>query len=320
MAKHFDPLFSIVVASYNQESLIEQCLESLLKQQYENIELIIADDCSTDRTVEVADSWLRKYRHRFFNTEIVVHDRNQGISKNHSDGMIRTTGRFVKYIAGDDFLDSSAVENFVEFLSNEKCDWGQAIVIPYYGDRRSVDSSEFLPMKNKRRYFDYDSKKQFRLLSRGNFICAPGVFFRREALEEVGFFDPEFRMYEDWHTWLKLTLRGYAIRLLSKPLVYWRRHADSISYSAFRRGNKAYFASDLQVLNKYILPNREKLDFITRAHIRNQAEYLSNLIDYGATHKAHLQSRSIRLRDPLWWLELPDYIRNKIRNRFREVS
>jgi len=317
MTKHFGPVFSIVVASYNQENLIEHCLDSIMRQKYRNIELIITDDCSTDTTVEVADSWLRKHQQRFHNIEIVVHDKNQGISRNHSDGMIRTTGRFVKYIAGDDFLESDAVDSFVAFLSKEKCDWGQALVIPYYSVRKKMESTELLPARKKQRYFSYDAEKQFRLLSRGNFVCAPGVFFRRRVLEEVGFFDPEFRMYEDWHTWLKLTLRGYPIRLLSRPLVYWRRHDDSVSYSAFKRGNTAYFSTDLQVLDKYILPNLQKLDYITREHIRNQTEYLKALIKHGATQKAHLLCTSIKLKDPLWWLEFPDHVRNKMRSLFR---
>lgn len=315
-----EKLFSIVVATYNQENLLETCLNSILKQTYKRIEVVISDDCSIDKTVEVADSWLRKNRSRFVKSEIIVQETNQGISKNHSDGMLHTSGSYVKYIAGDDFLQPSAIESFAEFLNQEKCSWGQALVIPHYGSSTPDYLTELFPSRNRLRYFSYDAQKQFKLLCRGNFICAPGVFFRRSMLEDVGFFDPEFRMYEDWHTWLKLTLAGNSIRLLRKPLVFWRRHDNSVSYSAFKRGNIAYFLTDLQVIEKYITPNIEKLDYITREHIKYQTKYLNALVKKGANHEAHLVSRSIKLKDPLWWLQFPNYLRNKMMSLFSSID
>ena len=81
-------IFSIVVLSYNQKSLIKETLNSIYNQSFKNIELVISDDASTDNTQKIITEWVEK---------------NLGISANHTAGIKLATGGFVKYIGGTIF-------------------------------------------------------------------------------------------------------------------------------------------------------------------------------------------------------------------------
>ena len=99
-----DSLFSIVCVTYNQENLIKECLDSIAGQDYRRIELIVCDDCSTDQTPQVVEGWLEDHQGRFKNILFLKNEENLGISAAHDRGLRCTTGKYLKYIAGDDIL------------------------------------------------------------------------------------------------------------------------------------------------------------------------------------------------------------------------
>ena len=82
-----DALISIVVITYNNSNYIEETLESIKSQTYNNIELIVSDDCSTDKTVEITEEWIDKNRDRFANVKLITTPVNTGISKNCNRGL-----------------------------------------------------------------------------------------------------------------------------------------------------------------------------------------------------------------------------------------
>lgn len=111
-----DSLFSIVVLTYNQANLIEDTLDSIYKQSYSNIELIISDDASSDDTPKIIKHWLKKYSKRFSNIAFFSSNNNNGISKNHNRGIKAAKGEFLKYLGGDDLLLPEATEKMAAFL------------------------------------------------------------------------------------------------------------------------------------------------------------------------------------------------------------
>ena len=92
--------FSIIIPAYNVANYLENCVESILKQTYDNYEIIIVDDGSTDETGKIADELLTR------SMQInVVHQSNGGASKARNTGMKRSTGGLYFVFRGDDFLE-----------------------------------------------------------------------------------------------------------------------------------------------------------------------------------------------------------------------
>ncbi|WP_423218566.1 glycosyltransferase [Thermanaerovibrio acidaminovorans] len=306
-----DSLFSIVCVTYNQEDFIMDCLDSIAGQDYRKIELIVCDDCSTDRTVQVVEEWLEKHQDRFDNIVFLKNKENLGISATHDRGLRCAAGKYLKYIGGDDILAKNCVSRIVEFCKKTGTTWGQTLVTPFLDTLENSADFE-LPFRRTRKYFSYAPAGQFRMFARRNFFCAPGNFFERSILEEIGFLDTEFRTVEDWHTWLRLTRAGHTARLLPEPLVFWRRHLKSISYSAMYVGNVSFYQDIVRTLEKYVLPYEEALDWVTRKHLSSTLAYLKLLIEKGAKRDAHQKARWLLLKSPLCWMELHYHLLNNL--------
>ncbi len=306
-----EDLFSIVCVTYNQENLITECLDSIARQDFRRIELIICDDYSTDRTAQVVEEWLEEHRDRFENAVFLKNAENLGISATHDRGLRCATGKYLKYIAGDDILAENCASQIVSFSREHGITWGQTLVKPFFETIEAAANID-LPHRRFRKYFSYTPSEQFRMFCRRNFFCAPGNFFDRALLEENGFLDTEFRTFEDWHTWLRLTKAGQAARVLPVPLVYWRRHPKSLTFSALDTGNIALFKDQVRCFEKYVLPHKKGLDLITRKHLVCTIAYLKLLIEEGGTLEAHRKARPLKLRDPLWWMEFPSFLLSKL--------
>ena len=112
-----NPLVSIIVITYNSSKYVLETLESAKAQTYQNIELIVSDDCSTDDTVEVCKKWIAKNTERFVKVEIITAHENTGIPKNCNRGVYESRGEWVKLIAGDDILLSTCIQKNVDYTT-----------------------------------------------------------------------------------------------------------------------------------------------------------------------------------------------------------
>ena len=108
------PLVSIVVITYNSSEYVLETLESAKAQTYTNIELIVSDDCSTDETVSICKKWFEANKDRFVNTIMVEAEINSGVPANANRGLAECKGEWIKFIAGDDILVSTGIEEFVK--------------------------------------------------------------------------------------------------------------------------------------------------------------------------------------------------------------
>ena len=115
-------LVSVCVISFNSSGTVVETLESIKKQTYKNIELIISDDCSTDNTVSVISNWIQVNKNCGLNDiKLVTHEKNGGTCKNLNDGIRASSGKWIKILAADDMLVADAIENFVLFSNQQNC-------------------------------------------------------------------------------------------------------------------------------------------------------------------------------------------------------
>ena len=108
---------SIIIPVYNVEKYIEKCVKSISNQDYENIEIILVDDGSTDHSGLIIDK-LKMEDHRI----IVIHQDNQGVSSARNAGLSAASGDYVTFVDGDDWVDTDYISYFIKLLDESECD------------------------------------------------------------------------------------------------------------------------------------------------------------------------------------------------------
>ncbi len=118
------PLVSVYVISYNLSRYVVECLDSIFNQTYQNIELVISDDCSSDDTVIIINNWLEIHRNRFTSVQFLTASKNAGMVQNRIKAENACTGDYIKPIDIDDYMDRLFVEKCVNvFLLNPDCNF-----------------------------------------------------------------------------------------------------------------------------------------------------------------------------------------------------
>jgi alpha-1,3-rhamnosyltransferase len=210
------PLVTLRISAYNHEQYIEQAVMSLVNQTYKNIEIIVLDDGSKDKTPEIIQKLANKYNFTFIQQE------NKGLtySLNRLNGM--ANGKYIAGCASDDFIPLEKVEKQVEFLENHNyfavCS-GNAVNVDKEGkyERRNIYEDGTFRVINFEDVFLHDKS-----------IPAGTAMIRKDVLQEVGGYSTDYPI-EDKYMWLKITNKGYKIARMNTLLQYYRQHNSNIS-------------------------------------------------------------------------------------------
>jgi alpha-1,3-rhamnosyltransferase len=294
-------VFSVVVTNFNQEKYILECLDSIKNQTYPSIELVICDDKSSDNSIEKIEKWIELNKSRFENVVFIKNEVNKGIGGNHNVGLVNSTGEYIAFIHGDDLLyDENSLQNLLEFIEKKKILFCAARMQPFIDMKNGVYKKlELFPDDRSYRYFDLGPEKQFRLLSRADFV--PGVMaFKTDFLREIGGFDEKYRIVEDWTIWLEIARMGYQINCYPDPFILYRRHPESITMSSLKNGNPGFYKYKLKTINEYILPHKDLLGFRDKWIVLVNKLYLERLIKFGCDEAAHKKARIVKLIDPIF--------------------
>ncbi|WP_084031657.1 glycosyltransferase family 2 protein [Anaerobacillus arseniciselenatis] len=214
--KTIQPLVSIIIPCYNYGKYIEEAVQSALDQTYENIELIIVNDASTDPfTIDI----LEKLNHHSKLT-IIHHESNKKLPAARNTAIKAASGKYILPIDADDKVDRTIVEKTVEVLE-ERADVGFVSVgIQYFGAINKVSIPSPFNLKT--------------LLYRN--IVSVTSLFRKEAWEQVGGYNEKFIYgYEDWEFWLNLAKHGWHGVLIKEPLFHYRKHGKSMIDDAVKK-------------------------------------------------------------------------------------
>jgi len=185
-------LISVILPTYNRGKYIKRAIESVLIQTYKNIELIIIDDGSTDRTSEIIDVISKKDPR----VVVVTNDTNLGLVKNLNKGIKKAKGELIARIDDDDYwCDKNKLKKQADFLENHP-DYvlvGSGLIRIDENGKEIV--RHILPEK------DEDIRK---LIIFDNTFAHPSVMFKKSAWEEVNGYDESLFFSEDWDLWMKL--------------------------------------------------------------------------------------------------------------------
>ncbi|MFC1785824.1 glycosyltransferase [Candidatus Neomarinimicrobiota bacterium] len=259
------PLVSIIVITYNSSNYVIETLESIKKQTYQNIELIVSDDCSTDDTVEICRNWMVEHKERFIRTELLIIPNNTGISANCNRGIKVAHGVWVKLIAGDDTLLSNCISSNISYIMTHPMvsilQSNAVIYDSFFNDDRQINISNIanIDIFNKK----HSPLKQYKLLLRRNQIIATAIFIKRDIFKMLGGFDEELKLIEDYPFWLKATQAGFRIDAFNEITVNYRLNS---SCSSSRKNSETFMSSEyakclLLFNSKYRKDNVNKLSY-----------------------------------------------------------
>jgi alpha-1,3-rhamnosyltransferase len=244
------PLVSVIVITYNSSKYVLETLNSIKDQSYENIELIISDDCSPDDTVNVVEDWVRDNRENFFSVEVVRANKNTGIAPNCNRGLLLAKGDWVKMIAGDDLLFPNAIKNMVEFVKNNvECNVLFGRIQYLKNGNLTVDTIPEI--------FQLDQRAQQIKNLMGSGIKAPSSFLKRSVLLSNGGFDEAYPMIEDVPMWIKLSLHGHKFHFVNEFIAKYRIHDDNISMTSSKNSEfikRHYYRSHERLIKQLIIP------------------------------------------------------------------
>lgn len=223
------PLVSIIVITYNSAKYVLETLESAKNQTYQNIELIISDDCSSDNTVAICQKWIIENRDRFITAELITTNSNTGISANCNRGMRSVTGKWSKLIAGDDILLDNCIEDNILFINNNLT---SEIIYSkpkrFGGDESSMQISENNYLKNEWIFEEPSSVQLQKQMERTPFWYTATLFIKTEIWAKFEF-DEAYPNIEDTPFVLKCLKAGHKLFYFPIYTVGYRfGHSDSV--------------------------------------------------------------------------------------------
>lgn len=201
---------TVYITNYNYGRFISEAIDSVLNQTYDNIELIVIDDGSTDNSRDIIEEY--KKRHNF----TVILQQNKGLNATNNVALNLSSGKYITRLDADDYFHPSAISELVTKIeSDEKI----GLVFPDY---YYVDTDGKMIAKQIRHNFDTEVKL---LDQEAHGAC---TLIRADYLKNLGGYDESFTCQDGYELWVKF-ISHYSVSNLNKPLFYYRRHGSNLT-------------------------------------------------------------------------------------------
>jgi len=251
-----NPLVTIICLAFNHEKFVVETLNSVTEQNYQPIELIIVDDCSTDNTKFVIDNWLLLHP----KVQFIANEINIGNTKAFNNALKFAKGEYIIDLAADDLLLPNGIQIQVDAFQKSKFKnigvvYGNAEIINENGSFNSfyfpVDANGKV-ITNRKTGDIYSS-----VLSSGDSICSVSALIKKEVFDFLGGYD-ETLAYEDLDSWIRAS-REYEFDFIDEVLVQKRMVTNSLGSNFYKKKHKINI-STYKILKKAIKLNRSKME------------------------------------------------------------
>lgn len=203
---------SVIIPTYNRAHVLREAIDSVLSQKYSDLELLVVDDGSTDHTKEVASSYTSKLAY--------IYQEHKGVSAARNRGIKQAQGNYLSFLDSDDLWLPDKLSTQMRFMEDHP-----EIHICYTEEIWIRKGVRVNPMKKHRKYSGMIFEHCLPLC----IVSPSSVLIARSLLEEIGVFDEELKVCEDYDLWLRISAR-YPIYLLDTPLIIKRGgHDDQLS-------------------------------------------------------------------------------------------
>ena len=236
-------LVSVCIPAYNNAESIRNTIDSILKQTYSNIEVVVVDDCSKDNTVEVVKA-IKDTRVR-----LIRNEKNLGMTDNWNKCIRESRGEYVKLIPGDDYIYEECIERSVQML--EEHEEVSLVVVGcdlVDNDNKVIGAYAHWPKEGIFPGSKIAKKSVMWNNFFGNPVCA---MFRRKDFEKTGGFDPIIPYILDFDLWLGLSTQG-KVAVIKRKLSAFRVRRDSNTGVLIGSKGKDYTAEHVRLLDKHI--------------------------------------------------------------------
>lgn len=222
------PLISVIMGIYNCADTLAESLDSLLAQTYQNFEIVMCNDGSTDKTLEVAQEYKDKYPDKIV---LIENEKNMGLNFTLNHCLENANGEYIARMDGDDLCDPERFEKELNFL---------------------LSHPEYAIVSTPMKYFDdngvfrvgeAEGEPNIKRIPLGTPFCHAPCMVKKEAYDAVGGYsvDEKLLRVEDWHLWIKMLSKGYRGYMLNEPLYSMRDDQNAVSRRKFKyRLNEAY--------------------------------------------------------------------------------
>ena len=205
------PKISILVAAYNVAEYLEQCLKSIIGQTYQNLEIVIVDDGSTDATGAICDHYKKSDKR-----VKVIHQANAGLSAARNVGLKTATGDFVMFVDGDDFIKPNMAEKLYDNLADAD------VVICGY--QIFPGSKNIRP--EAKIYSGEDATIDLLINQEDYMVVSWNKLYKRELFKGIEF--PLGKKHEDSLTTYKVLVKAKKVAIIGDPLYYYVQRENSI--------------------------------------------------------------------------------------------
>lgn len=253
-----DPAVSVLMTAYNREQYIGEAIESVLSSSFSDFELLIADDGSTDATLQVAWQFAKKDAR----IKVIENKQNLGDYANRNHVAKLAKGKYIKYLDSDDYFLKDGLAYCVNsMINNPEADWGM------FYELNKIDPKVLTPDFSIRSHF---FQQPFLLLGPG------ATIMKRQFFYTIGMYPDKYGPANDLYFNLKAASKG-SLLLLTKAFFYYRLHQDQ------ERNNKYLYLVNLyNHLNDAIQELDLGLTTEERAFIlkKNKRRFLTNTWEY----------------------------------------
>lgn len=232
---------SVIIPTYNRGEVLERAIKSVLAQTYKNYELIVVDDGSTDNTHSI----LRKYKDkiRFYSK---LHG---GVSSSRNFGLEKAEGTWVAFLDSDDYWLPEKLERQMEFLQKNP-----DILVVQTDEKWIRNGVPVNPMKKHRKYSGWIFEQCLPLC----IVSPSAVMIHQLVFNDVGVFDEDLPVCEDYDLWLRISLKYQIALLPEKLIVKTGGHSDQLSRQYW--GMDRYRVVSMEkILKKGLTPEQQEM-------------------------------------------------------------
>ena len=227
-----EDLITVIIPIYNREKYIHECMESVLNQTYKNLEIILVDDGSSDRSLNIC-----KYYERLDNRVKVIIQKNQGISIAMRNAFKLSKGKYITRCDSDDINDLSRYEKQIKYIKEKNLDV-IGVYVKSFGNGREeakngMEQFMNMPIEN---YED-----QAKRLYCGSTIGGGVIFIKADVLKKLNPFHKDYGLVEDVYMYIVFHKNKCKLGMIEEVLYYYRVHDKNTSITDKR----------LEVVKKY---------------------------------------------------------------------
>ncbi len=248
------PFFSVIITCYNEEKFIGQTLDSVLAQTKVHLikEIIVADDGSKDSSKEAVLQKASEYPIIKY-----VYQENKGLPSARNTAILHSSAEYIAILDGDDLWEKNKIEVVAKYIE----DYPRVALFYSNYYRYFYQNNKLLP--HKVNAYHHDEKNLLpQFLSKGGPIVPSSVVIKRECLNDVGLFDPEFKMAEDTDLWLRIAV-NHSFQHINQYLLKKRQVESSLGDNTLENAKYYKMAFDkIEKMVPAVKPYRRQRDII----------------------------------------------------------